>query len=40
MAEGFQDFNSRAEEGDRVITSSQISWFEGFGDRILGGLDF
>ena len=29
----FQDFNSRAEEGDRAITISQISWFKGFGDR-------
>ena len=28
----FQDFNSRAEEGDEAMTSSQISWFKGFGD--------
>ena len=26
----FQEFNSRAEEGDGAITSNQISWFMGF----------
>ena len=31
----FQDFNSRAEEVDGMITISQISFFIGFGDRDL-----
>ena len=33
VAEDVQDLNSRSEEGYRAITSTQISWSTGFGNR-------
>ena len=33
LQKAFQDLKSRAKEGDGAVTSTQICWFTGFGNR-------